>query len=239
MGVGQFCTEPGVVIKIAGEGSKELETKVSELINAKPAGIMLSARTKSDFIASVEKLCLIKGMSVLAGGEAVEHDTQSKPVVLQISAADFLKDPQACQHEAFGHSTVFVTAADMAEVFAVATALTGNLTATRMGTDSDLSSANGMKLRRILETKAGRIITNGMPTGVAVVEAMCHGGPFPACTIDSSSVGGSTRFLRTVAFQNESDSLLPGNLQRGNPGRRMRIVNGQYTNSMIPKPVTK
>jgi len=225
---GQFCTCPGLVVLLEGIGYDECVTEVAMLINAKPAATMLSERTKRDFVKNVQRLLEIPGMSVLAGGQEVDHVTQSKPVILTISAAAFLKNPEACQLEAFGHECMIVKASNMGQVYAIATALSGNLTATIYATESELLSTECMKLRGILSTKAGRQIANGMPTGVAVVNAMCHGGPFPACTIFASSVGGSLRFMVEVCYQNAPDTSLPEELRSSTSGI-MRLVNGSYS----------
>lgn len=234
MGAGQFCTCPGLMIAIEGPGFDQFAARVVELINAKTAATMLSTRTKRDYLASVKYLSSLSGMSVMAGGGDVDHITQTKPTILTISGADFLSDAVECQTEAFGHCSVVIKATSMGQVLAIANALVGNLTATRYGTAADLSSADGMKLRRTLETKAGRNIANAMPTGVAVCNAMTHGGPDPACTINSSSVGGSLRFMVEVCYQGEPDENLPAELKRGNPDRIMRLQNGQFTSSMLP-----
>ena len=67
----------------------------------------------------------------------------------------------------------------------------------------------------ILERKAGRVLANGFPTGVEVVDAQVHGGPYPASTnFGATSVGTLSirRFLRPVCYQNMPDALLPGDL---------------------------
>ena len=233
MGAGQFCTCPGLCIVVESSGYSQFRDRVAEVINGKPAATMLSRRTRSDFRSSVAKLMALNGVSVLAGGKPVEHPCQSTPVILEISASDFLAQAENSQQEAFGQCSMIVRASSIGQAFAIATALSGNLTATRYGTPNELGSADGMRLRRILELKAGRQISEQMPTGVAVCAAMNHGGPFPACTINSSSVGGSERFMVAVTFQNEPDQNLPRELQRSNPDRVMRLVNGQYTDSML------
>jgi NADP-dependent aldehyde dehydrogenase len=110
----------------------------------------------------------------------------------------------------------------------VAKKLHGHLTATIHGTEQDLRDAS--ELVRVLETKVGRLLFNGYPTGVEVCHAMVHGGPFPA-TSDSrtTSVGtrAITRFARPVCYQDFPDAALPAELRRGNPVGIQRMVNGK------------
>ncbi|MFN8391885.1 MAG: aldehyde dehydrogenase family protein [Bdellovibrionota bacterium] len=233
MGAGQFCTCPNGIVVPRGPGLDEFLTAVKNDISARPASTMLSARTCRDFNENVARLLRVDGMSVLAGGDPIDHATQSKPVILTISGIDFLHSPERCQHEAFGHCSVVVIADGVDQMLAIAEQLEGSLTATRYGTPQELSTASAMQLRRILESKAGRIIANAMPTGVAVCDAMVHGGPSPACTIDSTSVGLSTRFQRRICFQSEADSTLPVELQNGNPLGVLRRVNGVFTRDPV------
>ncbi len=233
MGHGQFCTSPGLCIVAKGPGYDEFATALATAINARPAGTMLSERTRNDFLAAVDELRAVPGMSVLAGGEPVEHATQSKPVILTISGDDFARSSVVPSLEAFGHCSVVVQVEDQSRFLGVAQALAGNLTATRYGTDEELSSEDGLQLQRLLQLKAGRIIRGQMPTGVAVCAAMNHGGPFPACTINASSVGGSHRFMVEVCYQNELEDVLPRELRNSDPDRTMRLLNGHHTNSFV------
>jgi NADP-dependent aldehyde dehydrogenase len=132
--------------------------------------------------------------------------------------------------EVFGPTTLLVHYGAAADLLKAARQLHGHLTATIHGTDEDLSSAQ--ELVRILETKVGRILFNGFPTGVEVSHAMVHGGPFPA-TSDSrtTSVGSQAilRFVRPVCYQDFTDTALPPELQRANPLGIMRMMNGTLT----------
>jgi NADP-dependent aldehyde dehydrogenase len=108
--------------------------------------------------------------------------------------------------------------------------LHGHLTATIHGTHEDLTGAT--ELIRILETKVGRILFNGFPTGVEVSHAMVHGGPFPATSDSrSTSVGSQAilRFARPVCYQDFTDAALPQELRRANPLGIMRMMNGTLT----------
>ncbi|MEL6483387.1 MAG: aldehyde dehydrogenase (NADP(+)), partial [Bacteroidota bacterium] len=132
------------------------------------------------------------------------------------------------QEEVFGPFTLAVLCDDENQLRRVADALHGQLTATVMATQEELEKASG--LLEVLSQKAGRVIFNGVPTGVEVCHAMHHGGPFPSTTNGRyTSVGTEAiqRFVRPVAFQNMPDTLLPDALKRGNPLQIWRTVNGE------------
>jgi 2,5-dioxopentanoate dehydrogenase len=149
--------------------------------------------------------------------------------VFGISLSDFLDHPELGE-EVFGPTTLLVHYREESDLVAVAQRLHGHLTATIHGTAEDL--ARSRELIRVLETKVGRIVFNGFPTGVEVNHAMVHGGPFPATSDGrSTSVGSQAifRFARPVCYQDFPASALPVELQPGNPLGIMRMVNGTLT----------
>jgi NADP-dependent aldehyde dehydrogenase len=134
------------------------------------------------------------------------------------------------QAEVFGSSSVVVRCTDADELNDVAASLEGQLTATIHADESDYDDAG--RLLPTLETKVGRILFGGWPTGVEVGYAMVHGGPSPA-TSDSrtTSVGARAveRFLRPVAYQDVPKALLPSAIADGNPDGIWRRVDGRLT----------
>ena len=152
---------------------------------------------------------------------------------MRTSAAAIRQD-DSLQIEHFGPVTLFALCEDGAELRETVDALEGNLTTTLHAEDSELD-AIGDLLHQLRE-KAGRVIWNGFPTGVAVVPAMQHGGPYPATTAPgTTSVGTNAiyRFMRPVAFQNVPDALLPAALQDANPLGILRLVDGEYTDGAL------
>jgi NADP-dependent aldehyde dehydrogenase len=128
----------------------------------------------------------------------------------------------------FGPSTLVVTHDGTDKMLAVAKSLEGQLTATVHGTEADLEA--NRELLAVLETKVGRVLINGFPTGVEVCHAMVHGGPFPATSDGrSTSVGTNAihRFTRSVCYQGFPDALLPPELQEANPLAIRRLVDGK------------
>ena len=152
---------------------------------------------------------------------------------MQTSAAAIRADDRL-QIEHFGPVTLFVLCDDSADLRATVNALEGNLTATVHAEAGELADIG--ELLHQLREKAGRVIWNGFPTGVAVVPAMQHGGPYPATTAPgTTSVGTNAiyRFMRPIAFQNVPDALLPPALQDANPLGILRLVDGVYTDGAI------
>lgn len=151
------------------------------------------------------------------------------PALFETDTATFLQTPELME-EVFGPSSLVVRYGNAEELLQVAESLEGNLTATIHAGTGDEELAQ--KLSAILETKVGRILFQGYPTGVEVCQAMVHGGPYPSTSDGrSTSVGGRAidRFVRPVCFQDAPDGLLPEELRSTNPAGIMRVVNGQRT----------
>jgi 2,5-dioxopentanoate dehydrogenase len=173
------------------------------------------------------------GTSLVASGTADADNLKAIPAVASVDGKTFLSNPLLHQ-EVFGPYSLVIRCKDEAEMLEVALHLEGQLTATLMGTETDMR--NNASLIAAVQDICGRLIMNGVPTGVEVCLAMHHGGPYPATT-DSrfSSVGADAikRFARPVAFQNWPDSLLPVELKNANPLSIWRTVNNELTNKEI------
>lgn len=228
LGVGQFCTKPGLVFAVEGPDLAAFKASVAEGVTAAPASSMLTPDILRSFTAGCEHLASLPKATTLAAAtaEANPAHTQATARVVKTDVASFLADPGYAD-EVFGPASLIVTAASAEELRTVAAQLEGQLTATVHGTPDDLAAA--ADLLEILSTKAGRVIVNGFPTGVEVCHAMQHGGPWPA-TSDSrfTSVGTAAleRFVRPVCYQDVPDALLPDALKDANPLGLERLVNG-------------
>jgi NADP-dependent aldehyde dehydrogenase len=229
LGVGQFCTKPGLVFMIGGPEVTAFTGHFERAIQAAAPATMLHAGICKSFHDGLEAMARIPGVVALANADA-EPDpakTHGEATVFATDAEDFLRNREL-HEEVFGPYTLLVDAADHADLLRVARSLEGQLTATLHGTPADLAAA--ADLIAILERKAGRLIVNGFPTGVEVCPAMHHGGPYPATTdARFTSVGTAAiqRWARPVCFQNFPAEALPPELQNGNPRGLMRMVNGK------------
>ncbi len=235
MGVGQFCTKPGLVFAIGGPEMQAFAAHFAKLIEASAPGTMLHAGICSSFQKGVDAVAKTPGAVFLATADAdpIAGKTQGAATVFATDLEDFLRQREL-QHEVFGPFTLLVDADDEAGLVQAARRLDGQLTATIHATPDDLAAAG--ELLAALERKAGRVLINGFPTGVEVSPAMHHGGPFPATT-DSrfTSVGTAAiqRFARPVCFQNFPASALPPELDDRNSRSLMRLVNGHLTREPV------
>ncbi|WP_036167572.1 aldehyde dehydrogenase (NADP(+)) [Massilia sp. 9096] len=227
MGVGQFCTNPGLVIALAGEQFDAFRSAAAQALGVKPAGTMLTAGIHQAYSSAVSKRSGIAGVQLVGQGSAEGQGCAAQAALYQTDAATFLANPDL-EEEIFGPASLMIACRDEAELLAVTEHVEGQLTATLHATPEDRAVA--AKLLPILERKAGRILFNGFPTGVEVSYAMVHGGPFPA-TSDSrtTSVGATAieRFLRPVCYQDVPAELLPVELGDANELGLTRLVDGQ------------
>ncbi len=225
LGVGQFCTKPGLVFGAASpEWEAFVETFAARARSAAP-GTMLHAGIASAFRRGIDAL---SGVTWLEKGSVA---------VARITAAQFRDDPTLA-HEHFGPFILLITVPTFDELAALASTLEGQLTATVHAKGSDFARAE-LLLKR-LEGVAGRLLINGFPTGVEVCHAMHHGGPYPASTdVRFTSVGSAAlqRFVRPVCYQDFPDELRPDALKDGNPLGLLRLVDGKLTRDAIPAAV--
>lgn len=215
LGVGQFCTNPGLVFLLEGKGDGFL-TKLKSLVESGAPGTMLNAGICANYANSTAATAAIPGVTTLAAPNKSVSSGQGAPAVFVVSIADFLKNP-ALQHEMFGPATLIVRGS-VSQIESAILSLEGQLTASLHATDQELASHT--KLVQALQQRAGRLIFNGYPTGVEVCNSIVHGGPFPATSDGRSTSVGPTailRFVRPVAWQSFPDAALPAELQDSNP----------------------
>jgi NADP-dependent aldehyde dehydrogenase len=227
LGVGQFCTNPGLVLAIDGPGLQTFCKAASEALKDTTAAVMLNQNIADSYRKGVDSLAGNAAVSTLARQEHGEG--QGAAALFRVGASEFLQRHEL-HEEVFGPASVVVVCKDAAELRAVIEVLEGQLTATLQIDPEDYAQAR--TLLPLLERKVGRILANGFPTGVEVSSAMVHGGPFPA-TADgrSTSVGTGAiqRFLRPVCYQNLPAELLPEPLGDANPRGIWRRRNGALT----------
>jgi NADP-dependent aldehyde dehydrogenase len=225
LGVGQYCTNPGVVFGVMGEGLDRLLGALAKRIQASHAGVMLYDRLSQAYTAALLR-AQANGAELLAAAPPSTGPTRAGPALLATDVAHFLADA-GLREEMFGPGSLVVEGTDVADLVRVAEALEGQLTATIHGTAEELAAH--APLVEVLRRKAGRLIFNGFPTGVEVGHAMQHGGPYPASTDSrSTSVGTASivRFARPVCYQDFPDAALPPALRDRNELGIWRLING-------------
>jgi alpha-ketoglutaric semialdehyde dehydrogenase len=226
MGVGQFCTNPGLVMLIDSPEAEQFVAAAGAALTSVSSAPMLTQSIQTNFDRGVARLCTTRGVTQVARGK----DTGDTAVaaLFSIGAADFLNDVNL-QEEVFGPSSLIVRCASEAELMRVLRQLEGQLTATMHIGQADFPLAKS--LLSMLERRAGRVLINGWPTGVEVAPAMVHGGPFPAASDGRTTSVGTLaidRFLRPVCYQDLPTELLPEELRDGAPFRFRCTMDGEY-----------
>ena len=228
LGVGQFCTNPGLVFLQDGDAAQKFLKELERLIGGTAVATMLTSGISTAYRAGVDKFARTKGVQVRARVLQSDGVAQGGAVLFTTDAETFLSN-RGLMDEVFGPSTIVVLCKDSEQLVTCAQALEGQLTATIHATDEEMASHKN--LFSVLETKVGRLVVNGFPTGVEVCHSMVHGGPYPA-TSDGRSTSVGTRaiqrFTRPVCYQNFSDAMLPDELKQANPPGILRLVNGKW-----------
>ena len=230
LGVGQFCTNPGLVVVQEGEGTDAFVSTLTSALAAADEAAMLHAGIRAGYDARLDEVSAVEGVTVLER-TAPAGPCGARAALLSVSASTFLENP-TLQDEVFGPSTMVVRCRDHEQALAVARALPGQLTATLHAGPGDGELVPS--LLALLEQRAGRVLCGGFPTGVEVCDAMVHGGPYPATTDSRSTsvgTGAITRFTRPVAYQNFPEELLPEELRDDAPQGLQRLVDGAWQRS--------
>ncbi len=211
MGAGQFCTNPGVAVVIDGDDADRFRGAAKAALQEVGAQTMLTDGIASAYRDGVERFKVSNAVAPVLSNDSAGR--AALPNLFETTGAAWLAD-HSLGEEVFGPLGLIVRVGSAAEMKELAAAFHGQLTATIHMDDGDLKAAQD--LLPILERKAGRVLVNGYPTGVEVVDSMVHGGPYPASTnFGATSVGTLSirRFLRPVAYQNFPAALLPQDLR--------------------------
>ncbi len=226
LGAGQFCTNPGLLVALDDAHLPLFVAALREAFATQPLLTMLNPGIHAHYLKARHHMLQIQDIEIEFAANADTATLQAPPAIASTSAQAFLKHP-TMQEEVFGPFSLLIKCEHLQEMEQVAAALQGQLSAVLMAQTQELSRYT--MLIQLLEEKVGRLVFNGVPTGVEVSHAMQHGGPYPAST-DSrfTSVGTAAirRFVRPVSWQDCPPALLPEALQDDNPLRIRRIVNG-------------
>ncbi len=209
LGAGQFCTNPGIAVVIDGPDADSFVEAAKNALGAVGPQTMLTDGIAEAYRAGRDRVAHGSGVrSILTSTCDLRNAT---PYLFEVSGADWLAN-HALSEEVFGPLGLIVRVRHASEMQAIARSLAGQLTCTLHLDADDMDLAR--LLMPVLERKAGRVLANGFPTGVEVVDAQVHGGPYPASTnFGATSVGTLSirRWLRPVAYQNMPDELMPRN----------------------------
>ena len=211
MGAGQFCTNPGIAVVIDGADADRFATSTAAALQDVAAQTMLTNGIAQAFHDGQKRFATRNTVRPVLVREC--EGRLAAPALFETTGAEFLRD-HSLSEEVFGPLGLIVRVGSLDEMVTLARGFEGQLTATLHMDSADLDDARA--LRPVLERKAGRVLVNGFPTGVEVVDSMVHGGPYPASTnFGATSVGTLSirRFLRPVSYQNMPVDLLPADLQ--------------------------
>lgn len=238
MGAGQFCTNPGLVLLLAGADTDKFIADLTQRFKAAPVGTLLSASVAKSLKSGVDKL-QSSGAKVLVGGTTGGGNGHSYAnTLLSVPATQFLAQPEALQTEAFGNASLLVVAETAEQAAAVLDHLEGNLTGCIYSDTNGSDDAFYDQLAPRLRQRVGRLLNDKMPTGVAVSPAMNHGGPYPATGHPGFTAVGIpaslARFGMLQCYDNVRPHRLPAVLRDKSPnGRIWRSIDGIWTQSDV------
>lgn len=238
MGAGQFCTNPGMVIVSDGELGQQFTSEVAQRFEAATPGTMLSEGVCRSFGESVDILQKAGAQLVTGGSPGGGTGVCYANTLLTISGAEFLKQPEVFQTEAFGNGSLFVLAESVEQMVSIAEHLEGNLTGCIYSAPDGADDDAYDQLEPSLRTRVGRLLNDKMPTGVAVSPSMNHGGPFPATGHPGFTAVGIPasvpRFSALYCYDNIRPGRLPILLQDASPGTETwRNIDGQWSTSDV------
>ncbi|MFM8911371.1 MAG: aldehyde dehydrogenase (NADP(+)) [Flammeovirgaceae bacterium] len=228
-GVGQFCTKPGLLFGLQNKQLESFKVQLTEKMKAIAPATMLHRGIADNFAKNRAAALGQHGVTLLAESNTPPLAEQGTSTLAAVSAEDFIRNHQLAE-EVFGPYCLLISAQDVVQLKVAAAKLPGQLTATIIAEEEDLLVFSD--LVELLQEKAGRLIINGVPTGVEVCPSMHHGGPFPATTdsrFTSVGIDAIKRFVRPVSFQNFPQRLLPDELKDNNPLAIWRLIDSTFT----------
>ncbi|GAA2630783.1 aldehyde dehydrogenase (NADP(+)) [Streptomyces axinellae] len=231
LGTGQFCVKPGLVFVPAGEDGDRMLGTLTERLNAAAPGHLLDDRMREAFLDGVAARSALGPVETPVTPQTGDDGRAVRPGLLTVTADALGDEHELLLEECFGPVTVAVRYGDQSEVEEVLDRLGGSLTATVHLGEAEAAGTDGAATALLarLTPLAGRVLVNGWPTGVAVATAQHHGGPYPATTSTSTSVGATAieRWLRPVVYQDTPGPLLPPELRDDNPLGLPRRIDGR------------
>ncbi|MBX7165472.1 MAG: aldehyde dehydrogenase (NADP(+)) [Pirellulales bacterium] len=234
MAAGQFCTNPGLVLLVAGPEAEAFITASAEAFRTAPVSTLLTAQVEHALAQAIAALRTGGAQLVVGGTPSGGRGYSFANTLLRVTGEQFLQAGEALQAEAFGNASLVVVARDVEQAATCLRALEGNLTGCVYSARDGRDEALYDRLAPLLQRRVGRLLNDKMPTGVAVSPAMNHGGPFPATGHPGfTSVGipaSLRRFAALASYDNVREHRLPAALRNANPnGRMWRLIDGAWT----------
>ncbi len=233
LGTGQFCTNPGLILAIKSEGLDDFASKLATNLQEITPSSMLHPAIAGAYQSKKANAIAQDGLAVLSNYENEVADNYAKQAVTKVSGNDFLDNPELHQ-EVFGPFSMIVECESEAELVSIISNLEGQLTGTLIADGGEATDYS--VLIAALQNRVGRLIFNGVPTGVEVCPSMVHGGPYPASTdsrFTAVGIHSIKRWVRPFSYQDWPNELLPDALKNENPLRISRLLNGVPSNQKI------
>ena len=233
LGTGQFCTNPGLLLAIKGDDLNQFSEELATAIEKIQPSCMLHFSMQENFEKGTLKIQEQNGVSKVAQYKGEVQPNYGRQTILKVDGTEFLKN-KLLSHEVFGPFSIIVECDDEGQLVQIINQLDGQLTGTIIGEGNELKQHS--EVVAALQNRVGRIIFNGVPTGVEVCPAMLHGGPYPASSdarFTAVGIHAVYRWVRPFSYQNWPNDLLPAALQNENPLKILRTINNQPTPSQI------
>lgn len=233
LGSGQFCTNPGLILGIKSDGLTSFVNTLGVKIKEIAATCMLHPNIHGAYEKNRALVSSQEGLEVIAIESGVTQNNYAAQSVATVSGKVFLENP-TLHLEVFGPFSIVVQCENTEELEQIISKLEGQLTGTIISDDNEI--ANYANVVAKLQNRVGRIIFNGVPTGVEVCPSMVHGGPYPASTdsrFTAVGIDSIKRWVRPFSYQSWPNELLPDELKNENPLGIHRVVNGKVTTEVI------
>ncbi len=227
LGVGQFCTNPGLIIGVESEGLDQFLSSLSDWIRKIPAAPMLHTGISRSYETRRSAALDQSDVTLAAVGLQGTEELHGTATIATVDGDAFLSNPLLHQ-EVLGPFSLVVRFRNAGQMLQIAQSKEGHPTCTVMGTSDEIT--HHPALMAAISDRCGRLILNGVPTGVEVCLSMHHGGPYPSSTdarFTSVGADGIKRFSRPLSFQQWPDELLPDALKNDNPMGYLRVINNE------------
>jgi NADP-dependent aldehyde dehydrogenase len=232
-GTGQFCTNPGLLLLLAGDETERFLGAVVKRFASAPVGTLLSSRVGESLAEAVGELGRAGAKTLVGGQRGGGKGCSFANTLLRINGREFLKDPHGLQREAFGNASLAVVADNVEQAAVIIERLEGNLTGCVYSDNGGQDDRAYDQLAACLRPRVGRLLNDKMPTGVAVSTAMNHGGPYPATGHPGFTAVGIPASLRRFAvlecYDNVREPRLPAILRNANPTGAWRLIDGAWS----------
>lgn len=233
LGTGQFCTNPGLLLGIKGAALTSFIKNLSDAIIKIEPSCMLHPNIIGAYESNRQNAVSQKGLQVVADYQGDVLINYARQTVSTVEGKTFLENSTLHQ-EVFGPYSIVVQCEDIDQLELIISKLEGQLTGTIIAEESELSRYP--RIASAMQNRVGRLIYNGVPTGVEVCPSMHHGGPYPSSTdsrFTAVGIHSIKRWVRPMSYQDWPDSQLPDALKDSNPLGISRLVNNMQTDRSI------